>query len=253
MVYVQESTPVRRKRTGLWLFLILLLAFGLAASHLTKQGIDWQQKFAELQEWLFERAPVNKPETPSLPSIVPPSFDIASVDDTGKLVVAGRAESGWTVRLGSKTLSLGETKADEDGEWVLTPEQPLTPGEHILSLLAVDPMGKRSVPGKRTIALSVASRGERGGPSERGKPQRLLAGAETVPVETETVMKDGAQSSSPSEDCAVAVVKQGDTLWRIAHHCYGNGAEYQKIVRSNQVQIRDPNLIYPNQQFAMPH
>src|SRR5258706_7248578 len=104
VVYVQESTPVRRKRTGLWLFLILLLTFGLAASHLTKQGIDWQQKFAELQEWLFERAPVNKPETPSLPSIVPPSFDIASVDDTGKLVVAGRAESGWTVRLGSKTL-----------------------------------------------------------------------------------------------------------------------------------------------------
>jgi hypothetical protein len=199
---------------------------------------------------LFERAPLNKPETPSLPSIVPPSFDIASVDDTGKLVVAGRAESGWTVPLGSKTLSLGETKADEDGEWVLTPKQPLTPGEHILSLLAVDPMGKRSVPGKRTIALSVASRGERWGPSE---PQRLLAGAETVPVETETVMKDGAKSSSPSKDCAVAVVKQGDTLWRIAHHCFGNGAEYQKIVRSNQVQIRDPNLIYPKQQFIMPH
>jgi nucleoid-associated protein YgaU len=220
----------------------------LGAIYLTKPGIDWQQKFGELQEWLFEPAPLNQARTAPLPATVPPSFDIASVDDTGKLVVAGRAEAGWTVRVGSATLSLGETKADEDGEWVLTPEQSLTPGEHILSLVAVDSIGKRSVPGQRTIALSVAPRREIERKSTRAQPPAVLGGAE----DGTSLMKLPKSASIP-ENCAVAVVKQGDTLWQLAHQCYGNGQEYQKIVRSNQTQIKNPNLIYPDQHFEMPH
>ena len=49
-------------------------------------------------------------------------------------------------------------------------------------------------------------------------------------------------------------VYRGESLWRIASYpeVYNSGARWPVIYRANQDQIRDPNLIYPNQVFIIP-
>ncbi len=48
------------------------------------------------------------------------------------------------------------------------------------------------------------------------------------------------------------VVRRGNSLWLIARHTYGEGTRYTTIYSANRSQIRDPNLIYPGQQFRLP-
>ena len=50
----------------------------------------------------------------------------------------------------------------------------------------------------------------------------------------------------------LVVVQQGDALWRIAYRSYGEGIKYIDIVRRNAAAIDDPDLIFPNQIFAIP-
>jgi len=47
-------------------------------------------------------------------------------------------------------------------------------------------------------------------------------------------------------------VEAGNSLWRIAQRRYGQGNAYTLIYQANKANIRDPNLIYPGQVFAMP-
>jgi hypothetical protein len=52
---------------------------------------------------------------------------------------------------------------------------------------------------------------------------------------------------------AIAVeIQPGNNLWRIAQRSYGDGLSYVLIYQANRAQIRDPNLIYPGQVFAVP-
>ena len=50
----------------------------------------------------------------------------------------------------------------------------------------------------------------------------------------------------------MVVINRGDALWRIAYRSYGEGVRYVDIVRRNAGVIADPDLIYPNQIFALP-
>jgi nucleoid-associated protein YgaU len=243
----QENISLPRKRGIGNRSLILLLSVCSGAIYLASQRIDWSEKFVGSRASLSDVSPAARTDKPATPAVAGPSFDIVSADENGMLVAAGKGEAGSTILLHNRTQTVAETKADENGEWVLAPEQPLAPGEYILSLTAVDPKTQTRVTGQRTFALSIAPRRETG---------KLLAKAQGPATMGGTVIQ-AAQTASPqpaadSKGCSVVVVKRGDTLWEMAHHCYGNGTEYQKIVRSNQTQIRDPNLIYPNQQFAMP-
>jgi nucleoid-associated protein YgaU len=52
---------------------------------------------------------------------------------------------------------------------------------------------------------------------------------------------------------ALIVVQKGDALWRIAYKTYGQGIRYVDIYQSNQTEIGDPNLIYPDQVFVVPN
>jgi hypothetical protein len=49
-------------------------------------------------------------------------------------------------------------------------------------------------------------------------------------------------------------VFRGESLWRIAQYpeVYGTGTKWPIIYRANRDQIRDPNLIFPNQVFTIP-
>jgi nucleoid-associated protein YgaU len=57
---------------------------------------------------------------------------------------------------------------------------------------------------------------------------------------------------APPEGAVAVDIQPGNNLWRIAQHSYGDGLRYTEIVQANRVQIRDPNLIYPGQVFAVP-
>jgi nucleoid-associated protein YgaU len=98
----------------------------------------------------IEPAPAPQPKRP-----VPPSFDIVKVAPSGTAVIAGRAEPGSkvTVRDGDKII--GEVTADSRGEWVLVPEQPIRPGDRLLSLEAASPQGGAAIKSDETVALSV--------------------------------------------------------------------------------------------------
>jgi nucleoid-associated protein YgaU len=66
-----------------------------------------------------------------------------------------------------------------------------------------------------------------------------------LPVRTHDLQKglDGSQ---------LVVVNKGDALWRIAYRSFGKGVRYIDIVRKNTGDIENPDLIYPNQIFALP-
>ncbi|MDC0493906.1 LysM peptidoglycan-binding domain-containing protein [Alphaproteobacteria bacterium] len=66
-----------------------------------------------------------------------------------------------------------------------------------------------------------------------------------LPVKARDLAK--GQDGSP-----LIVVNKGDMLWRIAYHQLGEGVKYVDIVRRNQQDITDPDLIYPKQIFAVP-
>jgi nucleoid-associated protein YgaU len=87
---------------------------------------------------------------------VPPSFDIVKVGPTGTAVIAGRAEpeSKVVVRDGEKVI--GTATADRRGEWVLVPDQPIPPGDRLLSLEASPRQGGEAVRSDETVALSIA-------------------------------------------------------------------------------------------------
>ena len=75
-----------------------------------------------------------------------------------------------------------------------------------------------------------------------------------------------ASSHSPRCSCARATsrkaagdagtvlvtVEPGFTLWRIARETYGEGILYVRVFEANRDQIRNPDLIYPGQVFAVP-
>lgn len=239
----QEKIPARSKRPYLWLLIVLVLALGAGALYLSNQGQDTPHTVAALPE---PAAVVKAPQ----PSILAPGFDVVSVNEPGMLVAAGKAQAGTSVLLQNGSQTLGETKADAGGDWVLTPEKPLAPGNYDLSLLSVDPKTQVSRRSEKTYALTVAPRASKAmanAQAPAGTPQLNLNPAEHTAAVTQPA---AGTEPNPSK---VAGVKRGDTLWRLAHRYYGSGMRYGKIAEANKDQIKNPDLIYPNQQLAIPH
>ncbi|HJU18924.1 MAG TPA: LysM peptidoglycan-binding domain-containing protein [Stellaceae bacterium] len=148
-----------------------------------------------------------------------PSFDIVTVAPDGTAVIAGRAAPHARVQVFAGGETLGEATADGNGEWVLVPDRPLAPGERHLTLRA-----------------SVGQ-----GPA--------IAAAETVAVAVPHAAPTPAAAPVAER---VYVVRQGNTLWRIARELFGAGTRYLTIYLANLGQIRNPDLIYPGQVFKLP-
>ncbi len=72
----------------------------------------------------------------------------------------------------------------------------------------------------------------------------------------------GRREERPVADCPAAgrqislpgtyVVRNGDTLWRIAQRHYGDGVAYPRIARANRATVPDPDLIEPCQSLVLP-
>jgi hypothetical protein len=89
-------------------------------------------------------APAAAPTPQGLPAPAPlparAGFDVVRISPKGDAVMAGRAEPGAGVVIRSDGAVIGRVPADNRGEWVFVPEQPLAPGAHRLTL-QVEPAG----------------------------------------------------------------------------------------------------------------
>lgn len=143
-------------------------------------------------------------------------LETVDYDEKGNVIISGRADPGSTVRIYVGRELAGETVADAQGRWELTPESDIAPGQYALRVDQVD--GEGRVVGRIEV------------PFERGEPQAVLA-----------ALREGK-----------VVIQPGNNLWNIARRLYGSGFSYTVIYEANKDQIRDPNLIYPGQVFETP-
>ena len=97
---------------------------------------------------------------------VPPSFDVVRINPEGDTVMAGRATGLAEVTVLDSDQVLGTVKADDRGEWVFLPTNPLEPGERELSLGALNPDGS-FMTSKDVVILVV--------PEQKGKEAIVLS------------------------------------------------------------------------------
>jgi hypothetical protein len=134
--------------------------------------------------------------------------------DETKLSIGGQSRGGVRVTVSANGTFFGDALVLADGSWQVTGQVDKNRNMHRLEFVLVDNAGQ-----------AVA---------------RYM-----LPVRTRDLQKglDGSQ---------LVIVNKGDALWRIAYRSFGKGVRYIDIVRKNTGDIDNPDLIYPNQIFALP-
>ena len=61
-------------------------------------------------------------------------------------------------------------------------------------------------------------------------------------------LSKSSQSAAPR----TYTVQKGDSLWKIAKHFYGNGAEWKRIHEANKELIHNPDVIQPGWNLRIP-
>ncbi len=146
---------------------------------------------------------------------LPLALESVDYDGSGNSVLGGRAPAGAVLRIYVDGRAVGEVTTDADGRWQLTPEGSIAPGVHTLR---VDQLG-----GEGRVVQRIEL------PFSRAEPTAELASAGDK-----------------------IIVQPGNSLWRIARRVYGVGTQYSVIYQANKTMIRDPDMIYPGQIFALP-
>jgi len=199
------------------------------------------------------------PRSPEADESVP-VFDIARIDRTGDVVIAGRAAPGAIVELLRSGEPYDRTVAGDSGQFVMVPPR-LPPGNYDLTLRSRQPGGKQAI-SKQSVVVALGDVE----PSSGADRSRV---GETVAVNRSALdqasgRRDIAVSQPPRATAAAlpsavtvpktasTLVSRGDSLWRISRAAYGAGLRYAAIYKANRDQIRNPNRIYPGQIFVLP-
>ncbi len=163
-----------------------------------------------------QQAPVVLQGPPGAGASKPGQLGLGALDydARGDIRMSGTAAPDTTVRLYADNRPIGEARTGKDGRWTLAPGTAVAEGSHKLRLDQIGPTGK------------VTKRVELPFRRELLQPDQMTAGR--------------------------IVVQPGTNLWRIAQQTYGSGLRYTVIYQANRDEIRDPNLIYPGQVFAVP-
>ena len=132
----------------------------------------------------------------------------------GELVIAGVARGGVRIDALADGSPFGAGSVDGEGSWQIAGQVDMTKA-------------------RRTMLFTL-----------RDANNAAIATYE-LPVTT----RDLSQGLDGSR---MVIVQRGDALWRIAYRSYGAGIRYVDIVRRNAGAINDPDLIFPNQIFALP-
>ncbi|WP_395452460.1 LysM peptidoglycan-binding domain-containing protein (plasmid) [Azospirillum melinis] len=142
------------------------------------------------------------------------SVETMDYDPAGRVALGGRAAPNSAVQLYLDNILVGSAHSDPKGNWRLTPEKLIDPGLYTLRADQV------------TLSGKVVSRAE-------------------LPVQVSAM-------PASATDGRNIVVQPGNSLWRLARRTYGDGMLYTTIYTANREQIRDPDMIYPGQIFALP-
>ncbi len=140
-------------------------------------------------------------------------LQVIDYDEEGRLSLRGKGKPGASIRIYVDNGRIGDARVPPNGEWQLRPDQPVAPGTYKLRI-------------DQIAAGKVSERVE-------------LPFTRAAPLKTR-----------PGEN--YFIVQPGNSLWRIARRSYGDGVLYTVIYQANLDQIRDPDLIYPGQVFAVP-
>ena len=111
-----------------------------------------------------------------------PTFDIVRVEEDGAAVIAGQATPGAEIMLTLDGRTIGTAIANERGEWVVTPEKPLPPGNHDLLIVSRNGDGGLTT-SDQVVSVAVP---ESGGEqplivlSENNQPSKVLQKPETA-------------------------------------------------------------------------
>ncbi len=119
--------------------------------------------------------------------VLRPSFDIVRVAPSGSAVIAGRAAPDTDVTLLDNGREIGRAKADETGQFVVIPDQPLPAGGQELALQA-EQSGTAPVTGDAPALLIVPARPEGHAPvaaSPHEAPREKSGGAVAVLAPTD--------------------------------------------------------------------
>lgn len=151
------------------------------------------------------------------------TLDTISYSAEGEVLLRGTAEDGAAVRvyLDNKPVTDLDTNAKGRFRGKIGAAEP---GIYTLRLDEVDADGQ------------VLSRLET--PFKRESPE-VLQPAEDTSEDTDSPVR-------------AVTVQTGDTLWAISRDRYGDGVLYVKVVEANRDSIKNPDLIYPGQVFAIP-
>ena len=155
-------------------------------------------------------------EQPAADTLAVPALAPRSLSwkTNGELVIDGVSRGGVRVVATAAGRSFAEAAVAEGGAWRMTGKVDAGRASRMMSFALHD--GEGSI--VATYELPVATR-------------------------------DLSQGLDGSK---LVIVQQGDALWRIAYRSYGEGIKYVDIVRRNAAAIDDPDLIFPNQIFAIP-
>ncbi|GGE21443.1 hypothetical protein GCM10011360_07590 [Primorskyibacter flagellatus] len=146
------------------------------------------------------------------------AIDAITYSGSGAVRLAGRGAEGGFVRLYLDDKAVGLSEIGADGAW----DAELADVASGVYRLRVDEVAADG---------SVTSRVET--PFKREAPE-VVAGATTTAL------------------AGSVTVQPGSTLWAIARDRYGEGLLYVRVFEANRDLIRDPDLIYPGQVFALP-
>lgn len=134
--------------------------------------------------------------------------------DAARILISGTSRGGVRVIANDTKAPFGEALVLADGAWQIAGSLNLEKTKHLLKFELVNDTDK------------------------------IIANY-TLPLTSRDLAK--GQDGTP-----LVVVNKGDALWRIAYRRFGDGIRYVDIVRRNQRDIVDPDLIYPKQIFALP-
>ena len=158
--------------------------------------------------------PAQQPEAPTSVGVANVVIDTISYDTEGDVALEGRGRSDGFVRVYLNDQPVLTIPVEKDGSW----STPLVDIDAGVYRLRVDEI---------TADGDVTSRVE-------------------TPFQREEV--EIAADAPPT----AVTVQPGSTLWAIARDRFGAGAEYVRVYEANRDLIRDPDLIYPGQVFALP-
>lgn len=160
--------------------------------------------------------PVSSDPAPEVMSVV--ALDTITYSQEGDVQLSGRGQGEGFVQVYLDNAPITTSRIQQDGNW--RSELPeIDTGVYTLRIDEVDEDG------------NVTSRVE-------------------TPFKRED--KDVLASQGETDGVRAVTVQTGNTLWAISRERYGEGTAYVRIFEANRDRIRDPDLIFPGQVFAIP-